>query len=302
MPSILVSGLVNVETTLQIEGFPVEYSPVRYPFFGISSGVSGVGYNVSRALTTLGSDVTLLSFVGTDLAGRTVTSALAEQGITSDYVLPLLEQNAQSVILYDMQGRRQIYTDLKDLQERVYPAALFDKALEGCELAVLTNINFSRPMLARAREAGVPVATDVHVISNLDDPYNSDFMCAASVLFQSDEGLPCPPEEWARMVLDRYGPELVVIGLGAQGALLAVRRDGFIGRVPAVRTRDIVSTIGAGDALFASFVHFYTATKDPYSSLRKAVVFASYKIGVAGAGEGFLTEGELSEVMAAHGL
>jgi hypothetical protein len=43
--NILVSGLINIETTLQIDGFPVPYFPVRYPFFGVNSTVSAVGYN-----------------------------------------------------------------------------------------------------------------------------------------------------------------------------------------------------------------------------------------------------------------
>ena len=57
---------------------------------------------------------------------------------------------------------------------------------------------------------------------------------------------------------------------------------------PAVSPRPIVNTIGAGDALFSSFVHIYAHTADPYLALRKAVVFAGYKIGVASASEGYL--------------
>ena len=53
-PPILVSGLINIETTVGVDGFPIDYSPVRYPFFGVRSTVSGVGLNVSKALTTSG--------------------------------------------------------------------------------------------------------------------------------------------------------------------------------------------------------------------------------------------------------
>jgi ribokinase len=109
----------------------------------------------------------------------------------------------------------------------------------------------------------------------------------------SHEHLPCSPEEWARRLLNRYGAEVVVIGLGSQGTLMAVRSDGFLERSPALLTRPVVSTIGAGDALFSSFVHFYAKSRDPYSSLRRALVFASYKIGVAGAADGFLDEAGL---------
>ena len=43
MDRILVSGLINVETTLRVDDFALDYEPVRYPFFGIKSSVSGVG-------------------------------------------------------------------------------------------------------------------------------------------------------------------------------------------------------------------------------------------------------------------
>jgi ribokinase len=58
----------------------------------------------------------------------------------------------------------------------------------------------------------------------------------------------------------------------------------------------VINTIGAGDALFSAFVHFYNQSGDPYQALRKAVVFASYKIGQAGAAEGFLDEEGVSEL------
>lgn len=285
---ILVSGLINIETTLRIEGFPIPYFPVRYPFFGINSSVSGVGYNVAAALTALGDEVRFLSLIGRDAAGTLVGQRLAASDISTHFILPLLAETAQSVILYDNAGQRQIHVDLKDIQEQAYPADMFQEAIAGCALAVLCNVNFSRPFLARARTLGVPVATDVHAIADLEDDYNRAFMAAADILFMSHERLPDPPEAWVRRLLNRYGAGIVVVGLGGAGALLAVRRDNFLERLPAVRTRPIVSTIGAGDALFAAFVHGYAVTGDPYSALRKAIVFASYKIGVASAAAGFL--------------
>ncbi len=54
-----------------------------------------------------------------------------------------------------------------------------------------------------------------------------------------------------------------MIGLGEKGALLAVRKDNVIERVPAVTTRKVINTIGAGDALFSAFLHSYQRTKNP---------------------------------------
>ena len=288
MPPILVSGLINIETTLKVPGFPIPYSPVLYPFFGIRSTISGVGYNVAKALKTLGEEVRLLSLIGQDPMEQPVRTALSDLGIPDSYIVASLEETAQSIILYDPDGQRQINVDLKNIQDKAYPADQFEDALQGCELAVLCNINFSRPFLKKASAAGVLVATDVHTISDLDDGYNAEFMQHADILFMSDELLPHPPETWAREVMDRYAPEILVIGLGKRGAYLAVGTDGFLGHFPAVETRPVINTIGAGDALFSSFIYSYTQSRDPYWSLQQALVFASYKIGETGAAEGFL--------------
>ena len=49
MSRFFVAGLINLETTLAVDGFPLPYFPVRYPFFGIQTTVSGVGYNITKA-------------------------------------------------------------------------------------------------------------------------------------------------------------------------------------------------------------------------------------------------------------
>ena len=63
---VMVSGLINIETTLKIRKFPIEYYPIDYPFFCIKSNVSGVGYNVAKALLTLDNEIQLVSFMGND--------------------------------------------------------------------------------------------------------------------------------------------------------------------------------------------------------------------------------------------
>lgn len=294
MTAILVSGLINIETTLRIAEFPLAYNPVNYPFNGIQSSVSGVGYNLSKALTRLGNRVEFLSIIGRDeFAADVVRKTLAQDGICDSNVLSLVDHTAQSVILYTVNGQRQIHVDLKDIQETSYPLESFRSAVEKCDILALCNINFSRNLLAPARATGKLIACDVHTISSLDDAYNQEFMQAADILFMSHEGLPLPPEDWARTVRSRFHNAIIVIGLGEQGCLLAVQQDNMMKRIPSVHTRGVVNTIGAGDALFSAFLHGYAAHRDPYHALRSAVVFASYKIGAVSAAEGFLTAGEL---------
>lgn len=293
--SILVSGLINLETTLRIDRFPLDYFPVTYPFFGVHSSVSGVGFNVAKALGALGHSVRLLSLIGADLFGDLVAAALARDGLEGRYVVRGARETAQSVILYEPSGRRQIHVDLKDVQEAPYPEPAFEEAVRGATLAALCNINFSRPMLARARAAGVPIATDVHVPSDPRDAYNRDFMEAADWLFLSNEGCRGWEGDLARQLLELYPCRTVVVGRGSEGALLA-RRGREAVSLPARALRPVVNTVGAGDALFSGFLHGVASGLDEEVALRRAIVFAGWKIGESGAAQGFLGAEKLREL------
>jgi acarbose 7IV-phosphotransferase len=292
MARVLVSGLINFETTLKITGFPLEYNPVNYPFFGVDSTVSGVGYNVAKALVTLGNDVRLASLIGQDETASLVLATLERDGIHREFVVQSIQQTAQSVILYDPNGTRQIHTDLKDVQEQLYPEKRFDAALENCDLVVACNVNFSRGLLRKAKHLGIAIATDLHTLVNLENPYDQDFLHHADIVFFSHERLQETPEQTASQIFQGFATKLIVAGLGANGAMLFTR-EAQPQHMPAIKTREIVNTIGAGDALFSSFNHFYAKTQNALESLKKAVLFASYKIGETGAANGFLTEPEL---------
>jgi ribokinase len=118
MSRIFVAGLINIETTLAVDEFPLTYFPVRYPLFGIESMVSGGGFNIAKALKTLGDQVDLASLIGADDNGSLARAALDDAGIPDDLVLNPLRETAQSVILYDPAGHRQIHSDLKDIQDQ----------------------------------------------------------------------------------------------------------------------------------------------------------------------------------------
>ena len=293
MSKILVCGLLNVESTVNVREFPVHYSPIEYPFNQVGQSVGGVGFNVAKALKTLGDEVDLLSFLGEDLPGKTIRLALQEEGISEKKVLPVLPSTPLSVVLYDYEGDRKIYCDLKDVQERNYPSKGIDFA--SFDVAVLTNANFSRNLLAKAKEKGCLIATDVQAISSVEDEYNADFMANADILFFSNACLEGREESFVLEVVQRFGTPLIGVGLGEKGALLY--DQGSFSYFPVKKTREVVSTVGAGDALFSAFLHFYLKDKDSKKAMEKAVAFASYKVGEKGASEGFLKEEELLSLL-----
>jgi len=296
MARIFVSGLINIETTLRIDQFPIQYFPVNYPFYGINTSVSGVGFNIAKALSILSNSVDLISITGKDIYEPVIREELKKIGLSDQYLQPVMEKTPQSVILYDTDGRRQIHVDLKNIQDEIYPPQDCKDALLESELCVLCNINYSRAIMEIAKNNGKLIATDIHAVRDLNDEYNLDFVKAADILFLSNENLSQPPEKFIQSIWQNFQTPICVIGMGNMGALLAVNSDKSIVRYPAIQVRQVVNTIGAGDALFSAFIDGYLWNNDPYLALQKAIVFASYKIGISGAAEGFLNRVELEDL------
>lgn len=291
----LVSGLVNIETTLKINSFPINYYPIDYPFFGINSNVSGVAYNVCRALTELNNQTELISFIGKDEEAKRIINQLNKNGIGTSHICEELSETPASVILYDNNGRRQIYCDLKDIQEKYLDCSLLKETVEKCDIAVVCNINFNRTLLKFAKDSGKLIACDVHVLSDIDDEYNKDFMQSADILFLSDEKLPCSPEKFIFRISKAYSAGIIAIGCGGKGAVLFDRLKNKAFKLSAVKVGDIVNTVGAGDALFSAFINYYCKGLNSLEAMKRAEIFASYKIGFNGASVGFPNDKKVEE-------
>lgn len=294
MKRILISGLVNMETTLRVRQFPVFYYPIDYPFFGIHSAVSGVAYNIALAMKTLQDEVRLCSMTGQDFPSSYIREELQKAGIGTEGVKEVLKETANSVVLYDGDGKRQIYCDLKDIQEASYG---FDEHIcDGFDLVAACNINFNRELLRLAKVAGKVIATDVHVLSDVQDDYNREFMEAADILFLSDEGISGDPRSFLLGLFQTYGNAVIVLGRGSKGALMYLREEERFVELPAVQVGPVVNTVGAGDALFSAYMHYFVKGLSPVEALIRAELFASAKIGVSGAAKGFVTEGQVEEL------
>ena len=294
---ILVSGLLNIETTVAVRGFPINYYPIDYPFFGINSNVSGVGYNIAKALSVLGDEICLVSLLGKDEEAERILNQLEKDKINTEKISQSLKNTPVSAVLYDPQGKRQIYCDLKDIQEKSVDPDELSEELKECDIAALCNINFNRELIKAAKKLGVTTATDVHVLTGTEDEYNRDFLENADILFLSDEGIPCDASDFIVHLYSRYKNKIIVIGMGAKGAMLFEAETKRTTLVPARSFGKIVNTVGAGDALFSSFIHFYSKNRNAEAALKKAVAFAGVKIGYNGASLGFCSESRLEQIM-----
>lgn len=287
---ILVSGLVNIETNLKVKEFPIPYFPIDYPFFQIETSVAGVGTNIAKALSSLDDEVCLISLIGEDQEGDRIIKTLETEQIDTTYLKSTLKATPQTVVLFDDTGRREIYCDLKDIQDQVLHTENLNQVLRECEVAILCNSNYNRELLKEAKALGKLVATDVHVLENIRDSYNQEFMENADILFLSDEKLPDEPKNFIQALSKTYSSQIIVLGRGSKGAMMYVRAEKKLYQVDAVNVRQVVNTVGAGDALFSAFLHYYIKGTKPIEALKRAQVFAAYKIGENGGAKGFATK------------
>ena len=296
MGKIFVSGLLNIEHSLKVDSFPIEYSPIEYPFFGVNSTISGVGYNIYKALTTLGSEVDLYSIIGDDNNGSLIKTALIKEGVNVKHIKTLDdEQTPESVIIYDKDGNRKIYCDLKNIQNTSLDPD--DINYDEYSFAIITNINFNRALLPEFKKHGIKIVVDVHVLTDIDDPYNLEFMEYADFLFLPNEGYKGREYTFLQDIHDKYRNKLIIMGCGDQGAIGYYGEDRYSFYQKAVAPLGVSNTVGAGDALLSAFVHFWSKGYGDEASLKAAVTFAGLKISQSGGSNGFVDEETLKKYL-----
>ena len=293
---IYVSGVVNFETIIDVDAFPIFYCPIEYPFFGVNSDVSGQAYNVAKALKTLGGNNVIVSgLVGDDLLGNVVIDQIQKLKIDTSLIKKSLEQTPNSVSLVDRDNNVKTYMDLKEIQEVNKELSKEEiEKIKASDIVVVSNSNFNRPLVRKAKELGKKIATDVHIIGTIDDEYNAEFMSASDILFLSKKGIDrVNSEDFLVSIYERYHNEIIVLGEGREGAMILDAKKHVIYHIDAITLREIINTVGSRDALFSAFIHFYLRGMDSLEALELAEIFTSYKIGEAGGSNGFLTQKEV---------
>lgn len=299
MPNtIVVAGVTSLYTAVGIDGFPLHYQPTARPKW-LACGVGGAAGHIAKVMRSLGDNVRLCTVVGDDPAGAAIRADLAANDLLGPGVVRG-PASTSGVVSVGPDGQRMGYGHLRPLDGFAYPPALIREQAAGADLVVATNARFVRRLLPSVRDLGVPIAVDVHLIKDLEDPYNLPWLEAAEVVFCSHERLPWRPGDWIARLLDRY-PRCVVagVGLGADGLLIGLR-DGRLISVGAVAPRGVVNTSGAGDSAFATFLQRWVTTGDPASAAEDAVLLAGWKIGSELPSSVSMTTDELAELRAAH--
>lgn len=253
-PRVFVAGPVSWNRLVLLDRLP-EARPHTVFASGHRMAVGGTSAGKALNLASLGADVTLRTVVGDDDAGRAVLGVLGRAGV--EVIAEVVDgATEQHLNLMDPHGGRvSIYLELP-----VLDAARHDDrtraALAAADAAVIDLADHARPLLATAREAGVPVWCDLHDYDGVAD-FHRDFLEAADHVFLNDDAF---GDREALLVFLKSLDKRPVATLGADGALAVVA--GAVHRVPAVPVERVVDTNGAGDAFFSGFLVAHLAGAD----------------------------------------
>ena len=295
MSRFLVAGVTQIETIVRVDKIPVSYAPVTSVNDSIYTAVGGDAYNESLALKWLGDEGSFMSIVGRNQDLSVINPPDRKITLSTEYIIPQMNETPTEVVLYDNQRKQQIFEDIKDLRENVYDMSMVPPIAMASDMMVLANANFCRPFAKLAKEYSKPIAVNIRYYRPEKEKYNTDFLEPAKVLYFSDDTLTEDPYDFIKRISDTYGTEIIILGQGSEGLILFDRTQDLRVHYNTVKTNDVVNTIGAGNALFACFLHFYMETGDSVNAIKNALLFASYKIGYMGTSNGFMTPDQLNQ-------
>ena len=296
MSKFMVAGFVQMETIIKVEALPVPYKQFESIPDLVNSGIGGAGFNEEIELMWLGNEVYFMSMVARNMSRRQIEAYLKtfDVNLKTDYVLPMLDGMPTSVILY-CKGKKQTFEDVKDIRHVEYDYDLLESRIQDKDMILMSNCNFCRPIIGLAKKYQKPLAVNVRSMRAEKIANKEDFLAAADLLYISDDDLESDHYDCIKECREKYDPEIVIMGIGDKGVILYTKEDNSVIEYRPVKTNEIVNTIGAGNALFSSFMHYYVKTKNAKEAIKNALLFASYKIGFVGTSNGFMTEEQIEQ-------
>lgn len=249
---VVVVGMAYSVVTLPVDGFPVEYRPVRDA--AISTSVAGSGFTAARTFAALGDEVYLAAPLGEDAEAAAVDAAAYGYGINSAMSPRSLARSPRAVVLEDACGHRQISRDLGEA--RTAHVELDLGALATSDLLVVDGVLPTAALITGARATGVPVTAALGSMRSPPGLEQQPYLRADLVVMGH-----CPTvdeEVLLRTWRQRSTARLVVVTLGERGAIGMGLSEELI-RVPARDLGPGRRPAGLGATYAATLAHYVFA-------------------------------------------
>jgi ribokinase len=285
--NVLVAGTINTDLVARVDRAPDAGETITGSSFAIFGG--GKGANQAIAAARSGAATVMLGALGDDDFGYQRRADLEAEGIDTESVprreatpsgvalIVVEESSGQNRIAYVPGATRTIDADqARAAVERVQPAVILS-TLEPPADALQALFERGRAARATVLLNATPEAIGAKSFLGLIDGLLVNEREAADLL-----GYPVTAENGAdaAIALSNLGPTIVVVTLGAAGAVIA--NSGETTKLPAPQV-DVVDTTGAGDALCGAFSAALARGEDPVTAARYGVIAGSLATTVPGA-------------------
>ena len=255
---IVVLGSLNMDLVVRTEHIPRPGETIQGQGFTMVPG--GKGANQAAAAARLGPRVEMVGRVGDDSFGLALLDNMRNQGVGVSHVVCDAEApSGTAMIIVDAQGENAIV---------VAPGAngrvCMDDVLAARSLlarACFIVMQFEIPLptvrgtIAIAHELGVPVILNPAPAYAVEDDFFKGVYCLIANETEAEllTGIQVTDLALARQAgqaLLRYDVSVVIVTLGAHGALLVTEK--LVEHIPA-RKVDVVDTTAAGDTFVGGF-------------------------------------------------
>ena len=306
-PRICVVGSANVDLTARVSRLPHLGETLVARSFHL--GYGGKGANQAVMAARLEAQATLVARVGRDVFGEGGRHNLQAEGVETAYVRPdaerfsgvaqiLVDDSAQNVIVVSPGANLGLQpADVRDASAMIRGA---DIVIGQLEVPIETTLEAFR--LARAARVRT-ILNPAPAGALIQELLAAAEMCVLNELEAEQlSGVPATTlpqvEEAARVLLAR-GPAVVIVTLGADGALVVDQKSAA--HVPAIRV-DAVDPTGAGDAFIGSLAVYLAESLPLQAAVRRANAVAALTVTRVGAQDSYPRRAEVDAFFARQRL
>lgn len=271
----------------------------KVPGRKLGTFAGGTTANAACAAARLGLRVAACGRVGDDADGRFLLAENDAFGVSNAFMQVVDQPTATSLIIIDQSGEKAL------VFAPMVREPLDEERFGG--IARQTRVIYTMPrdldehrkVSQVARSQGAEIAVDIEAVVAPTLTHLEAILSTSDIVFLNESGFRAtsdePITEATLRPLLAYGPRLVVVTLGAGGAI-GVTRDGEA-RQPAFAV-DMVDATGAGDCFNAAFLAADLRGKPLGEALAFACAAAAISVGAVGARSGLPTEAEVNQFLA----
>lgn len=308
MPKLDISIAGELNLDLILYGLPLSLPTERELLASAFSMTLGSSSAIlAHNLAALGTHVGFVSKIGNDSLGELALQRLNSAQVESTRVVRDPNTGSGVTVILPHGAERHILT---------YPGTIFELRYEDLDLEYLASarhFHMSSLFLHRALAERIPelfrfmksrgLTTSLDTNDDPDDRWEGPLHEAlryVDVLLPNERELrKIAGEENMEKAIAKLAEDvpLVVVKLGAKGALAARGRERFTSPATLV---DVVDTVGAGDSFNAGFLHQYLRGADVMQCLHYANLAGAFSTTASGGSEAFRNAEQLKHFFASH--